>query len=233
MSQCPASHFRLSGLPLELRRTIYEACLTSSEAIHIDLVLSYETRLVWNKRKHHNPDNQLFNADILLVSRQIYEEAAPVLYGRNTFMFSLYDDGWTVFSLFESRLTNICRNEIRRLDFCLARGKTFGMLIFPASAPLELLPKLEILRLQVAMDIGSDRLGLFKYVEELKGNAQVTLVVESIGSHGPYGRKRPLISIDASMVDAMRRWGWTVTGEFDVKRSEHKSDGDSGVGTWF
>ena len=57
---------------------------------------------------------------------------------------------------------------------------------------------------------------LYTFIEEVKGNARVELVVKDAGF---------TISIDLSMVDAMRRWGWTVTGEFGVKRFEHIDDG--------
>ena len=38
-TQCSASHFRLSDLPLELRTTIYEACLIVGKYLVLQLLL--------------------------------------------------------------------------------------------------------------------------------------------------------------------------------------------------
>ena len=96
---------------------------------------------------------------------------------------------------------------------------------------LEKLPKLELLCLQVHRDIGSGLFGSMQSFEKIKANAEFRLVVECINLAPCKGHSSRLISIDVNLIEAMRRWGWTVTGEFDVKRFEWSSKNEGLIAT--
>lgn len=218
---------------------IYEALLVSSDDIIITetaqrdretLELNETTRI----RRCKGPEPELFSVNILLVSKWIYEEAAPVLYGHNTFSF-LSLDGCGNFRLFESRLTNISRNEIRRLELHLP-GNQVTWDCFKRSAGnvlphLKTLPKLELLRLQLKRDLGSGLFGLMQSLEESTGNAEVRLVIGCHDFVAFLKRLNRTVCIDVRMIEAMRRWGWTTTGEFDVKRFECSGENEMLIAT--
>ena len=186
---------------------VYEVCLLSPGEIIIQRVQHDREQLESNKRI-------VPNVNILLVSRQVYGEAAPVLYGRNTFKFYLESDGSTDFNLFESRLTGISRNGIYHIDFTLI-GKTlyYKVALYDMLSDLKRLPRLKILRILMFHDVGSYLFPLMEYVERNKGYAEVRLVIRKM-----YYRQR-LVAVDVSLLDAMRKWNWILAGNFQVKGS--------------
>ena len=152
--------------------------------------------------------------NILLVSRQEYGEAASVLYGRNTFKFCLEPDGSTDFNLFESRLTSFSRNGIYYMDFTLIRKTIYNKVaLYDMLSDLKRLPRLNILRILMFQDVGSYLFPLMEYIERNKGCAEVRLVIRKM-----YYRQR-LVAVDVSLLNAMRKWNWTVAGNFQVKGS--------------
>ena len=205
--QSSALQFHLFGLPLDLRIMIYETCLLSPGEIIIQRVRHDQEQLESNKRL-------VPNVNILLVSRQVYREAAPVMYGCNTFKFYLQPDGSTDFNLFESRLNSISRNRIFHIDFTLIRKAFYYQVaVYDMLSDLKRLPRLKILRIHMFQDVGSYLLPLMQYVERSRGNAEVSLKIRTVRS----GQR--LVAVDVSLLDAMRKWNWTVAGNFCVKGS--------------
>ena len=205
--QSSALQFHLLGLPLDLRIMIYEVCLLSPGEIIIQRVRHDQEQLESNKRL-------VPNVNILLVSRQVYREAAPVMYGCNTFKFYLQPDGSTDFNLFESRLTSISRNRIYHIDFTLIRKTIYSQVaIYDMLSNLKLLPRLKILRILLFQDVGSYLLPLMQYVERSKGNAEVSLMIRTMRS------RQRLVAVDVNLLDAMRKWNWRVAGKFHIKGS--------------
>jgi len=80
IAECPL----FTKLPMEVRNMIYGYLLVTPEIIsHAhELVGGVQTVLAEN----HHPIPGL-DAAILRTCRSIYEEALPILYGRNTFLF--------------------------------------------------------------------------------------------------------------------------------------------------
>ncbi|KAK5715667.1 hypothetical protein LTR17_016736 [Elasticomyces elasticus] len=90
-------------LPPEIRNVIYGLALHHEKPLQLDgrppkppKVVNYEyakhiTLLYGDKRDRHPPPpapTPYLNASLLQVSRQVYDEAVPILYGANTFAFS-------------------------------------------------------------------------------------------------------------------------------------------------
>ena len=191
---------------------IYEECLLSPGEIIIQRVRHDQEQLESNKRL-------VPNVNILLVSRQVYREAAPVMYGCNTFKFYLQPDGSADFNLFESRLTSISRNSIYHIYFTLIRKTLYYQVaVYDMFSNLKRLPRLRILRILMFQDVGSCLLPLMQNVEHSKGNAEVSLMIRTI-----HCRQR-LVAVDVSLLDAMRKWNWTVAGNFHVKGPRRQQD---------
>ncbi|KAM0800082.1 hypothetical protein BDR22DRAFT_260465 [Usnea florida] len=205
--QSSVLQFHLFGLPLDLRIMIYEVCLLSPGEIIIQRVRHDQEQLISRKR-------QVPNVNVLLVSRQVYGEAAPVMYGCNTFKFYLQPDGSTDFNLFESRLSSISRNRIYHLDFNLIPTTIrYKVTLYDMLSNLKRLPRLKVLRILVLQDMGSSLLPLMQYIERSKGNAEVRLLIRKLRFI------QRLSAVHASLLDAMQKWNWTVAGDFLVKGS--------------
>ena len=205
--QSSALQFHLFGLPLDLRIMIYEVCLLSPGEIIIQRVRHDQEQLESNKRL-------VPNVNILLVSRQVYREAAPVMYGCNTFKFYLQPDGSTDFNLFESRLTSISRNKVYHIDFTFIRKTIYyKVAVYDMLSNLKRLPMLRTLRILIFQDVGSHLLPLMRYVERSRGNAEVKLLIRKMRC------RQRLVAVDAGILDATRNWKWTVAGNFHIKGS--------------
>ena len=184
---------------------IYEVCFLSPGPIIIQRVRHDQEQLESYKRL-------VPNVNMLLVSRQVYREAAPVLYGCNKFKFYLQPDGSTDFNLFESRLNSISRNRIYHIDFTFIRKTIYSKVaVYDMLSSLKRLPRLKTLRVIMFQDVGSYLLPLMQYVERSKGNAEVSLVIRRMRS------RQRLVTVDVSLLDAIRKWNWTVAGNFHVK----------------
>ena len=191
---------------------IYEVCLLSPGEVIIQRVRHDQEQLESNKRL-------VPNVNILLVSRQVYREAAPVMYGGNTFKFYLQPDGWTDSNLFESHLTSISRNRIHHIDFTLIRKTIYyKVAVYDMLSNLKRLPRLKILRILMFQDVGSYLLPLMQYVERSKGNAEVSLMIRRMRC------RQRLVAVDVGLLDAVQKWNWTVAGDFHVKGLRREQD---------
>lgn len=111
--------FRFVDLPLELRQQIYRLCLVDEAVINFAIDRKKHlrdkdaTRLY---RTHHwwEGIQSSFHTSLLLTNSTIHQEAAPILYGLNTFQF-YGQHGWRMFIKFQLRLMSISRSSIRRL----------------------------------------------------------------------------------------------------------------------
>jgi len=70
----------LLALPLEIRTAIYSHLLTART----------QPVLLYHKQPNKPQPSLLFNCSILLVSKQIYYEAAPVLYNTKIYKVELH-----------------------------------------------------------------------------------------------------------------------------------------------
>lgn len=98
----------LLGVPLEIRLEIYRYLLTRRELIESQPPIFYDDQ--WPNKDF--PLNTKRHPVVLLVSRQLSEEALNVLYGENVFEFSLSRSSQTILSQFAPAN----RQRIRRLQ---------------------------------------------------------------------------------------------------------------------
>jgi hypothetical protein len=70
------------SLPLELRRIIYSFVLISPHSIKI---CSLPRKYLWNRESRRRSRPRKIIGQLLLVNRQIYEEASFVFYSKNIF----------------------------------------------------------------------------------------------------------------------------------------------------
>ena len=78
---------------------------------------------------------------------------------------------------------------------------------------LKRLPRLQLLRIHMFQGVGNYLFPLMEYIERNKGNAEVRLMIHKMPC------RTRLVVVDASLLDAMRKWNWTVAGNFHVKGS--------------
>ncbi|KZF24510.1 hypothetical protein L228DRAFT_245465 [Xylona heveae TC161] len=105
--------FRFFDLPYELRDRIYEFVLVHNERLPVPIDMS--------------PSNPRLVAPVLdcfLTSKQFYEEAYPVFYGRNTFRLFPMDGRFFSKKPLFVRLPPHYRASVSSLELCLGRGWT-------------------------------------------------------------------------------------------------------------
>lgn len=106
----PKGKFRFLDLPLEIRNQIYE---------HV-LVVPYTVDLSVENKKYLAPRLEAFRT-----CRQIYNEAYPVFYGRNTFrIFPTHDQSFHTKKVLLTRLSKQYRSAITSLELRLGPGWT-------------------------------------------------------------------------------------------------------------
>lgn len=124
--------FPFRKLPFEIRRKIYEFCLTDPCGIKLILkstidaprgLRTGEEKLVRLNRggagrrrfkDYFYSIQSALSTSILLTSYATYQEASPVLYESNVFRFS-GERQWLALELFEQHLTRISKNSIRKV----------------------------------------------------------------------------------------------------------------------
>ena len=112
----------LLGVPFEIRLEIYRYLLTRRELIELQPPIFYSDP--WPNKDY--PLNTKRYPVILLVSRQLSEEALNVLYGENVFEFSFSGSSLNIFSQFAPAN----RQRIRRLQLLACHGIPFYISLF-------------------------------------------------------------------------------------------------------
>lgn len=107
----------LLDVPFEIRLEIYRYLLTRRELIELQPNIVFSGQ--WPNKNF--PPNTKRHPVILLVSRQLSEEALSVLYGENVFRFSFNRSRLTIFSQFAPAN----RQRIRRLQLVALHDMTF------------------------------------------------------------------------------------------------------------
>lgn len=81
-----ATHPAFLGLPPELRNSIYEFMLTTSEPLHIAILThKFKTNALIGIMR--SPDHGVGGSNILRANKFVYEEARSILYSDNVFLF--------------------------------------------------------------------------------------------------------------------------------------------------
>ena len=86
-----AKPFRLMNLPAELRVSIYELLLVSSESVGVSRPYHNKKTCPDCRRQGDHERKQFGNINVLLASKSVCAEATPVLYGANAFDPSLQE----------------------------------------------------------------------------------------------------------------------------------------------
>jgi hypothetical protein len=101
----------LQKLPAEIRNTIYKMLLQPTDALRFYRKAS--VTYPWHYELYTIPCDELNNTAILRANKQIFHEAATILYGSNVFTFS---DAWTMRHLLGQMSTRM-RGLIRHVSF--------------------------------------------------------------------------------------------------------------------
>ena len=127
----PAQPTGLLGVPLEIRLEIYRYFLIRREPIKLQFLNFHPKQ--WPD-EDYNPLNAKRHTVVLLVSRQLSEEALNVLYGENIFEVALHRGSQSILSQFAPAN----RQRIRRLQLSARpSGVSYGS---PLNLNLHILP---------------------------------------------------------------------------------------------
>lgn len=174
----------------------------------------------------------LFNVNLLLVSKRVHDETAPVLYSRNDFHFE-GEDSLDVFAFFHQRLTAISLKALQVLSLKMPHIRRFcddeqnceiilGDFEEWLVEALKGLQGLNRLRLHLDQDIMSsdnpllDRLGAIP-------TKKVTLVIGTTPDHSYHWRSRRSTWIHEDAVVKMNQLGWELEGDFQEVDEQHSS----------
>jgi hypothetical protein len=238
--------FRFLDLPLEIRSMIYGHCLTSPTDITIQIHSSNGIKAILREnvegcddlvelRSYHNSPGS-FNAGIIRVSRSLYQEAAPILYARNTFKFEVnaganYSlskdiyDGLDAFRFFQHRLTAMSRENVRVLDLKLPAFKRFtcgaryeSLLRIPDEqlfATIGAFPRLGTVHLRLYEDVLRCDLSVLSKINDRLGNVNVILHSEQARSWNRRGVWDRRFRMSADIVAHIRQWRWELDEEIE------------------
>jgi hypothetical protein len=92
MSRATAAPVSLLDLPAEFRNMIYELLFLQDEPITLSVHESDSEQLLNYVWIEELPFQATINVQLLVTCRQVYLEATPLLYSRNTFVVCLFDD---------------------------------------------------------------------------------------------------------------------------------------------
>jgi len=232
--------FRFRDLPISVRKRVYRFCLVDDLAISIkvDEGSGFEGEPLNQHQIFGNPDcveltsSTSVNTSLLLVNSTIYEEAAPILYGRNTFSFhGKYC--WIDFAYFKWRLKKLSENSIRKLalgfpefDRITHKGTIKGFFeqsVAGALASMTSLLALQTISFCVFEDIMSSDLGGIQEIHDaLPQGAKVIIDIRQGSVHFEDGWDARTVRISSGVIDTMQQWGWDIEGRFELVDQRHR-----------
>ena len=173
--------------------------------------------------------NRLALQTILLhVNTTIHEEAAPILYGKNDFVF---DGQYCTNDLyyFERRLTRVARDHIRNVKTVFPEildGDVRHEFSVPGSGSLRIFgrfPSLRILQFRVFEDIMTGDVRLLRKIRDsVRQGCQIVLKIGSASIHYEYdSHDMRAVRIGSGAIAKMRKWGWVVEGDFELVDKGH------------
>lgn len=199
------NHFRFADLPFDIRIIIYQQCLVSASDLEIDSGALYDSV---NKRVRLRAQERGLQpglrSHLIFTCKWIFDEAAPILYGRNRFYFYL-DDCFDTFFEFVNRINPNTISWIRNLSMRLpAIDSIFrrGQLKFCFNA-VKKLHRLKSIYYYVSNDIWALDAEVIRLMNRSRGNAKVVLYV--------YPDLKPSkTSSERDIITEMEQWGFTV-----------------------
>ncbi|KAL8737473.1 MAG: hypothetical protein Q9181_001633 [Wetmoreana brouardii] len=253
--------FRFRDLPSEIRNIIYRLCLVNQSpvSVKVDGLCSYyvgrptDAQAYGKDEKVHlvsssHPSRYealTLDTNLIRVNKITHHEAAPILYGLNTFQF-LGKYWWIDFSYFDRRLSQVSHQHIRKLDIRLPDIERFyshGIKVsrFSESSTygLDILKRFANLKdftLHAFDDIMTSEIDLLQQIRDgcVEG-CQVHMHIRAGTTYQPESpftlRNRleflaRVVRISSEALEQMRAWDWRVKGDCDV---DHPSNNDN----WF
>ncbi|KAI4277660.1 MAG: hypothetical protein L6R38_005402 [Xanthoria sp. 2 TBL-2021] len=244
LPQRSSQPFRFGNLPQTIRDRIYRLCLITEHptSIVVDETSGWDgeeldTGQIYNSeelvrlttaihRQEHLNSN--FTAALLQINSTIHEEAAPIIYGLNTFSF-MGRNRWIDLIYFEWRLTGISRQSIRTVvihfleikrgyNSELNRASTEGL------KSLEKFSVLASLTLVVYEDIlTSDLKHLRQIRDSVPGSCRIAIDVRKASRyHKDGGWDHRPVRISSHAVRKMQQWGWAMKGEWELVDQRHR-----------
>ncbi|KAI4228497.1 MAG: hypothetical protein L6R36_001610 [Xanthoria steineri] len=241
------NEFRFSNHP-DIRDRIYRLCLLN----HRPIPIVVKEQSDWDGEDYNaaqNYNNQesvrlstRLNSDVtaalLQVNSNFHEQAAPVLYGLNTFSFR-GKHCWIDLIYFKSRLTDISRRSIRTVVISfpeIERGHASELngATINGLKSLKSFPGLASLTLVVEEDIlTADIQPLRRLRDSVPGSSRVVLDVRKAALYHKDGGwdDRP-VRISSEAVRKMQEWGWAMNGEWELVDRHHALRHEEDWLTW-
>lgn len=201
----------------------------------------YDASQIYNNEERVRLGTHLnFNvtAALLQVNSSFHEQAAPVLYGLNTFSFRR-KHCWIDLIYFKSRLTDISRRNVRTLVIHfpeIERGHASGLngATINGLKSLKSFPGLESLTLVVEEDIlTADIQPLRRLRDSVPGSSRVVLDVRKAALyHKGGGWNFRLVRISPEAVRKMQEWGWAMNGQWELVDRHHALRHEKNWLTW-
>ena len=263
--------FRFFGLPLEIRTMIYLLCLVSSSATTVKIYFTYggicilgilkENCVKWDdlvglmsdfsSRDSTKPEHRWLNANLIRVNRELYQEAASILYIRNTFKFE-GEDGLTMdaFSLFQYRMTSAIRDNLQVFHLQTPSFKRFtyggfrrgphgdlygypyvhgSLLRVPDEKLFTCLKNfhhLETLHLHIYEDVMLCDLDVLRKINTICGSCKIILHAEKPKMVICDAFCDRLVRIHGDAIAMIHQWGWQLEGKV-----EQVDEGPSSLGS--
>ncbi|KAI4268086.1 MAG: hypothetical protein LQ337_008048 [Flavoplaca oasis] len=243
LPRIPSQPFRFGELPEIIRNRIYHLCLINEhptsivveenfgwdgERLNTGQIYNAEELVRLTTKTHRQPhlDSDL-TASLVRINSTIHQEAAPILYGLNTFSFT-GRNCWLDLMYFDQRLTELSRRNIRTvaIDFPevdrgyheLDKASVIGMKSlkkFPALASLMFLLYEDIL----TSDIDSLR----KIRDTVSTNCNISVDVRrSSLYHEDGGWDNRPVRISSEALRKMQKWGWAMKGKWELVDERHR-----------
>jgi len=175
-----------------------------------------------------------FSIDVGLVyiNSTIHEEAAAVLYGRNTFQF-VGEYSWINFFYFHRRLTRVGRPHLRQLEIGFPDIERFNTTQIVGQLDefgekgikiLKHLPSLGDLTFRIGEDIMAADIELLRRIRDAC-QRQCRIVMDirkALLYHDPDGFDDRPVRISSSAIQKTRKWGWDLRGQYELVDQHHR-----------
>lgn len=236
--------FRFGNLPDTIREKIYRLCLINEhqtsiivdepsgwdgETLDTDQIYNNDESVQLTTANHRQRHlNSSVTAALLQLNSTIHEEAAPILYGLNTFSFT-GQNCWIDLIYFESRLTETSRRNVRTVlmkfqEIEQVSSSEMNGASINGLGSLKSFSRLESLTLVVYEDILTSDLNHLPTIRDsVSGICRITVDVRKASlyfEHGGWDVRKVRISSDT--VTKMQQWGWAMKGEWELVDRRHR-----------
>lgn len=171
------------------------------------------------------------NANLLRINKSIYDEAAPILYGLNRFIFP----SWTKFYFFNIRLTQSASRLIRSLDINFPEIDRTPTTKTPTAffrwtachrgvKILHTYRGLQNLTFNVDKNIMACDIDLLRTIRaSLRKPCRVEMKIRRTMTYYEYGGcDRRTVLINSVALTEMQRSGWRMAGEWELIDERHR-----------